>query len=171
MDVELGGRRDVAAPVRRAAHQHQLGDAGGDLGRHDEGGRDIGQRPESAQGDAGGFGVAQCLDQPQDAMLGPHRLGRLRQDEIAETTGAMRPLGIQPVRADRPRAAGIDADVGAAGQFDEGAGVARSRGERHVAGDRHQAQHLELGRGQCQQDGDGVVDAGIGVDDDRARHG
>ena len=103
--------------------------------------------------------------------LGPHLLGRLRQDQIAETARAMRPFGIQPVRADRPRTPGIDADVGAAGEFDEGAGVARGRGERHVAGDRHQPQHLELGRGQCQQDGDGVVNPGIGVDDDRARHG
>ena len=44
--------------------------------------------------------------------------------------------------------------------------------QRHVAGHRDDAEHLQLRRrGQRQQDGDSVVLAGIGVDDDRAGHG
>jgi hypothetical protein len=41
-----------------------------------------------------------------------------------------------------------------------------------IAGDRREAQHLELRRREGEQDREGVVEAGIGVDDDGARrHG
>jgi opacity protein-like surface antigen len=36
-----------------------------------------------------------------------------------------------------------------------------------IAGDRGHAANVEGGRGERGQDGDGVIDAGIGVDDDR----
>jgi hypothetical protein len=68
-------------------------------------------------------------------------------------------------------AAGIDRHLRAASQFADDAGVALGQRQRHVAGHRDDAEHLQLRRrGQRQQDGYGVVLAGIGVDDDRAGH-
>jgi hypothetical protein len=68
-------------------------------------------------------------------------------------------------------AAGIDRHLRAARQFADDAGVALGQRQRHGAGHRDDAEHLQLGRrGQRQQDGDGVVLTGIGVDDDRTGH-
>ena len=62
--------------------------------------------------------------------------------------------------------AGEDLDVRPAGQFADLAGIHLGPRQRHVAGHRRDAKHLELRRGQRQQDRHGVVLAGIGVDDD-----
>ena len=50
------------------------------------------------------------------------------------------------------------------------AGVALGAGQRDVAGDRGEGQDLDLvGRGQGQEDRDGVVLAGVAVEDDAVR--
>ena len=72
----------------------------------------------------------------------------------------------------RALAAGIDRDVGAAGEFDDLQRVAGVLHQADVAGDRDDAEDVEiLGRGEREEDGDGVVLAGVGVDDDLAFHG
>ncbi len=157
--------------MRRAAHQDQLGDTGRDVRCGDEGQRDIGQRAEGAERDALGLGAAQSLDQVEDAVLGAQRRRRGRQDEITEAARAMGTLDVDQPPAERPRAAGIDRQLGAAGQLDDAERVARRRRQRQIAGNRNQPQHIELWRGERQEDRDRVVDPGIGVDDDRARHG
>ena len=64
-------------------------------------------------------------------------------------------------------------DLGLAGQLADDARVLLRQIERHVAGDRRDAEHLDLlGRGEREEDRHGVVLSGIGVDDDLARgHG
>ena len=51
-------------------------------------------------------------------------------------------------------------------QLEDAQGVRRGAVERDVAGDRRERAQVEFGRAQRQQDGDGVVDAGVAVDDD-----
>jgi len=46
--------------------------------------------------------------------------------------------------------------------------IGLGQGQRHIAGDGREAENLQLRRGKRQQDGDGVVQTGIGVDDDAA---
>ena len=48
--------------------------------------------------------------------------------------------------------------------------LAEPPGEGDVAGDGGEAEDIELGRGEGEKDGDGVVLAEVGVDDDLAGH-
>ena len=63
----------------------------------------------------------------------------------------------------RPLGAGIDLDIGTAGQLADAARILFGQRHRHIAGDGRDADDLQLLRaGQRQQDGDGIVLAGIG---------
>ena len=73
-------------------------------------------------------------------------------------------------RTHRLRAAGIDRDPGPASQLQDRARIALGHGQRQIAGDRDEAQYIDFGCGQCQQDRHRVVGAGVGIDDDWARH-
>jgi hypothetical protein len=56
------------------------------------------------------------------------------------------------------------------GQFHQPARVGGGQFQRHVAGDAGDAANVQLaGRGHRQQQGDGIVLAGIAIDDDGAR--
>ena len=108
-------------------------------------------------------------EQVVDAVLLLQRRDRLRHGGAVQAGRAVHVLGGHELARHRPRAAGIDRDVPPARQFHHLAGVQGRARQRHVAGRRHDAEHLQLGRGQRQQDGDRVVLAGIGVDDDLLR--
>ena len=69
-----------------------------------------------------------------------------------------------------PIGAGADGDVAPARQLADHARVAAGQLQRNIAGDGRDAEHLDLGACEGQQDGDGVVLAGIGVDDDGKGH-
>jgi uroporphyrin-III C-methyltransferase / precorrin-2 dehydrogenase / sirohydrochlorin ferrochelatase len=71
----------------------------------------------------------------------------------------------------RPVAAGEHRDVTAARQFADHPRVAAGARQRHVAGHAGDAQQVDLGAGQRQQDRHCVVLARVGVDDDLVRHG
>src|SRR5258708_954068 len=75
----------------------------------------------------------------------------------------------------KARAAGAakHRNVGRPGELDEAQRVLGGEIDRHIAGDSGDAEEVEtLGLGEGEQDGDGVVLAGIGIDDDLgARHG
>ena len=62
-----------------------------------------------------------------------------------------------------------DRDVGAIGDLEQSQRVARADGRVRVAEHRRQTDHLELGRCQGVEDGHGIVDAGVGVDQDASR--
>ena len=107
------------------------------------------------------------LDDHVDGMPVGQRHGGLGQH------GAVRPLSpctysaVSSGRRIGRGAAGMDRDVAAAGQRQDLPRVALGPRQRHVAGDRGDRQDLDLvGRAQRQQDGDGVVLAGVAVEDD-----
>ena len=74
-------------------------------------------------------------------VLQRHR--RLGQVRAVEAGLAVHVLGGDQLAHQRPDGAGIDLDVGLAGQFADLAGVLLGQPERHVAGDGGDAEHLE----------------------------
>ena len=127
---------------------------------------DVGERPERAQRDRAARLVHQRLDDEIDGILFLQRHRRLRQIRPVETGLAVHLLGGDQFAHQRPDRSGIDLDVRPAGEFADLAGVLLGQLQRHVAGDGCDAEHLQFGAAERQQDGDGVVLAGIGVDDD-----
>ena len=94
---------------------------------------------------------------------------RLGQVDAVEAGPAVDVLGGDQVAPHRPLAAGIDRHIAAAGELDHLQGVLGVLVEADIAGDRDDAEHVEfVRRGERQQDGDGVVLTGVGVDDDLA---
>ena len=69
----------------------------------------------------------------------------------------------------RAVAASIDLHVWPSCHFADLAGILGRQRQGHVSGDGCDAEYLQFGAGEGQQDGNGVVLAGVGVDDDRAR--
>ena len=68
-----------------------------------------------------------------------------------------------------PRAAGVDRHLGPACQIPDPAGIVLGPGQRHVARDGGDAEQIEFfGRGEREQEGDGVVLARVAVDDQRS---
>ena len=68
------------------------------------------------------------------------------------------------------RARGAQGDLGQArwpAQRDQAGGVARRVGERRVARDHRQRQDVEFGRAPGEQQRQGIVDAGIGIENCR----
>ena len=95
----------------------------------------------------------------------------LGQVRAVEPGLAMHVLGGDQRAHHGPDRAGEDPGLRPAGEFADLARVLLGQRQRHVAGDGGDAEHLELRAGERQQDGDGVVLAGVGVDDDLARAG
>jgi hypothetical protein len=71
---------------------------------------------------------------------------------------------------ERAVGAGGDRDVVAAGELEDAQRVGRGLRERLVAGDRRDAEQLDLGTGEREQHRHRVVVAGIAVEQDRYRH-
>ena len=70
------------------------------------------------------------------------------------------------VAQERAGATGIDGDVGPVGEETDFAGVGLGEVEGDVAGDGGDGEKVEFGRGgDREQDGDGVIDTGVAVDD------
>ncbi len=69
-------------------------------------------------------------------------------------------------------ASGEDRNINFASYLADNAGISGGVVQRHIARDGDDSQHLDiLGAGQRQQDRDGIILSGIGVDDDLAGHG
>ena len=138
VDVELGGRRDIAHLEIGPAHQDDLLHTGHDVGRAAETVRgDVRQRPEGAERDGLRRRAAQRLDQEIDGMAVLQGHGRLGQRDPVETGLAMDVFrrDQRPYPAARPQAC-KDADVAPSGQFADDARVSSGSGPAHVAGDR-----------------------------------
>ena len=110
----------------------------------------------------------QRLDDEVDRMLLLQRHVRLRQVGAVQAGLAMHLLGGDQRPHQRADGAGENPGFGPAGQLADLARVLLGQLQRHVAGDGGDPQHLELGAGQRQQDGEGVVLPRVGVDDDLA---
>jgi hypothetical protein len=179
-EVELGGRADVAGHRDGAAHDHDAAGPREPSRIPGERGGQIGERSEGHHGQLG----APPIDRVQNHFGGRSRLnGR-------ERLGIARP----PVRLDEPvevpepilavdvaggdqrapeRGFGPPGDrrhrVGGAHREDT-AGVGGGPVDRYVAGDHGDRLDARLRRGQGEEDGQRVVDAGIGVDQEVAAH-
>ncbi len=172
IDVELGSRGDVADLEIGARHHHDLADPRRDVGSLDQRHADVGERPEGAERDRSRLLAAQRVDDVVDAVLRLERLLRLRQVGAVEPGRPVDMLGGDQHPAHRPLAAGIDRHLRAAGELDHLQRIPGILGEADIAADRDDAEDVELlRRGQGEEDRDGVVLAGVGVDDDLARHG
>ena len=169
-DVVLGRRRHVAALEVAAAHEHDALQPRRDLGRTAQGQRDVGLWREGDQADAVDGLAQQRLDQPVDRVRG---LGwALRRCPVpAVDAGLAVDLGHRARRAQqRALRAGIDRHVATARELQDAARVVGRLCHRHIARDRRDAQQLELGRAEGHQQGQRVVLAGIGVDDQAVHH-
>ena len=82
----------------------------------------------------------------------------------------MKVTGFDRRAHERSLASGKNGYLGSTGDLANHAGVARSQRSAHVAGYRGDAQQLKLGRCECQQQRDTVIDTGIAIDDDSS-HG
>ncbi len=173
IDVELGGRRDVAALEERAAHQHDFAQRAANLWRFDQRGRDVRQRAERAQRHAVRRRAAQRIDEVRHRMAGRERRARLVQFDTFEPRLAVHVRGRHELAHERARAACIDGQrLRAAGPVADDPRIAFGQVERHVARDGGQRAHVEpVLRAEREQDRDGVVLARIGIDDHRAARG
>jgi hypothetical protein len=170
VDVELGRGGDVAALETAAAHQDDLGHAGDDVGGALEGGGDVGEGAEGAEGDqACGVG-AEGVDEVVDGVLVLQGMGRLGQRDAVEAGLAVDVFGGDELAFQGAVCACVDGGLVAA-EFDDLAGVPLGEGQGHVPGDGGEGKDLKLRAGEGEEDGDGVVLAGVGVDDDLAGHG
>ena len=129
--------------------------------------RDIGQRPERHQRQAG-RGVGEAQDRV-DRVFALGRAARRRIAAIAEAVAAVKPVRVLVRAQQRRGGADEDGDVDA-GDLGGQQRVARRLFDADVAGDNGQPQHAHVGRGKRHQDRDGVVGGGVGVDEEIA-HG
>ena len=86
-----------------------------------------------------------------------------------EAALAVHVRGDRALAHERPVGAAVDRDVAAAGELEHAQGVRGRLLDRLVAADGRDADELELGRGEREQERDRVVVAGIAVEDDRGR--
>ena len=156
VDVELSRRRDVAEPDR-APHGHDLAHVGEDRRVLDDGQRDIGEGPKGHQRD----GFRRRRERIHQKI---HRMGRFRRSARLGQVGAVDPrrpvdvFGGLRLAHHGPRAAGVDRHLGPACQIPDPAGIVLGPGQRHVARDGGDAEQIEFfGRGEREQEGDGVV--------------
>ena len=170
VDVEFGGRGGVPTFEEPAPHEHDSGDVSRDVGRLPESRTEIGERSERAQGEAR-RGSCRLDDEVDGMAVG--RCGRRVWCVGPVDPGlAVDVLGGDERSDHRPVAAGIDGNIGASGQLGHHERIASGQFERNIAGHRRNAEDIQLlGRCQRQQQRNGVVLAGICIDDDRHRHG
>ena len=163
VEVELGGGGDVARLRESAAHDDDPSGALEQARLAGLGEGEIGQGRHRDHGDPGLLPQAahQVVDRvPRGLARGRRQLG------LAETGGAVEVGGAQGPAPQRPRRAGVHRDVAAAGELGDPEGVGDPGGQRHVAAGNGDPPDLELGRGEGEQDGHGVVDAGVDIEYD-----
>ncbi len=180
VEVELGGRRDVAGHRDRAAHDHDAAGPAEPPGVLLEGERQVGQRPQGHDGQLGSPAICRVQNHFRSR---PHLngVGRLRVaglpvglDEALEVAEPV--LAMHLVRGDqRP----LERGRGAAGERrrrigrgdrEDAAGVRGRAIHRDVAGDGGDGLDARVGRAQGEQDRQRVVDAGVGVDQEVLGH-
>ena len=161
-DVVFRRRRHIALAAGRAAHHHAAADPLRELRIALERKRDVGERAERHQGEAG-----LRLREAQDRVDGMLALGLAlwrRIVAIAEAVFAMEPMRVIMRAVERLVRAGEDGDVGIADLGGQQRVLGRLL-EADIAGDGRQAEHPDVGLGERHDDRDGVVGGGVGVDE------
>ena len=170
IDVELRPWRAVAERGKGTAHGNDPADAARDIRMLDERQRNIGHRPDGADGDL--FAGIHCRtcgshDELHRIFFFRHNPAGLDQRIIESADAGI--FAKHLLAHQRPAGAGIDRHATPAAQANQLAGIDDGVVQRHVAGNDGQAQNLDLRRGERHQDGGGVIDAGIRIDDDLMR--
>ena len=168
-DVGLGGGRHVAGRERGAAHDRHAADEAGQLGAEAERDREVGQRADGDDLDLAGTRL-----RAGDDLLGgaDRRVARdvARVARVALAVVAVHVVGVAVRAADqRVRRAHRDGHVGQPGHRERVRGVARRGLDLDVAPDGARGHHLDRRVQGGVEDGNGVIDARVDVEDDRRR--
>jgi len=167
--VEFGQGRGVALVADRSPHDDHVLDCLHEAGLLAEGESEVG---EGANGNDGDLSRRRhdVFDEEIDSVLGDGLGGGGRKLGVAQTGVAVGLGGKQGGLHQGSVAALGHRNVTGLCQFQDGEGVDHTLIGGAVAMDNRQPFEREFGRGQCQEDGGGVVDAGIGIDKDALRH-
>ena len=164
-DVELGGCGDIAAFRPRPAHDDHRPQSLGQPPITPHRQRQIGHRPQDGHGHRP-FGPAH--DQVHDGV-GRRPVAddarRLERLQVAQSLGPVK--GARPRRRpfQRPFRPAEHRRVLAPGDLAYDQRIALGQAAGDVARDRGYGQHLQLGRGEGQEQRHGVVHAGVAIDD------
>jgi hypothetical protein len=169
VDIGFGGGGDVAAG-NRAAHDDDFADERDDGGVLFDGESDVGERADGDERDL----VRSGVDELDDEIGGEARVGMAaagRKLDIGEAVAAIPEPGGDEFPEKRMERARGDGNVAAAGEGGELEGVFEALAGGDVAGDDGDGLNLEFGRMQGEKDGESIVGAGIGINDDFAGRG
>ena len=166
-DVRLGHRSCVARHAECAAHDHHLLCPFHDSRLDGEGQGQVGQRPESHDGDLSRLGLHQVDDQLRrsGSVWGGREFVR-GSITVAKPVFAVdeRRRGM---RRPEQRHAGADADRNLLSiELLEDSDVCSRPRSGTVPEDRSHGDDLDLGRNKCVEHRQGIVDSGVRVDDD-----
>ena len=164
IDVEFGGWRDVATLEIAASHHHDPADplcnVRGLAQRHGN----VGQGANRRDGHAAAFLGPDGVDQEIDGMPVLKRGRRGRQDRAVEAGTAMYMLSCHEASRQRLLCAGKDGHVGTAGKVADLARILLRQGQRYIAGNGCDPQHIEFRAGKGKQHGHRVVLPRIRID-------
>ena len=166
-DVRLGGRRDVALVIERAAHDGEpLAGAPGARGSSDSASATFVSGPVATSSTSPGRSRAVSTKQPRGVALG-RRARRGRQLRVAQPALAVHDRERQVLADERPARALRDLHVGVPAELEHRERVLGRLLDVDVAHHRRRADQRHLGRGERVQDRQRVVDAGVDVEDQR----
>lgn len=173
-DIELGGRRHVAAAIDGSAQANEPFEQAEEIGAAFASPLDVGERPQRQQRDFIG-GHADKFSQHAARIADVVQIGHfnLQVAEAVGTVDSRDQLAHRIERRDFHRNIRCEpAQAGPLGRIevlDDGMDVARGRAARHAAGRRGQANQVDLRIEQRHSDRQGVTNTGIGVDNQLVR--
>ena len=146
-DVELGGRSDIPLGDRAAHQDDALGPRVGMQGEQE---RDVRERADRDQRHRP-LGAADPLCKEVDGVLRDRLALRRRQIGAVEARLAVDVRGDELLAHERPVRPCGNRDVSASGELEHADRIRGRLVERLVAGDRRDAEELDLGRGEREQ--------------------
>ena len=170
VNVELCRRCDIAHLEIGPAHQHDLLHAADDIGRLFKRHRDVGQGAKRAQGHRMRGLTPQGFNNEINAMLCLQRHRRIGQLRAIQPRLPMHIFRRDQLALDRAVAARVNPRLWLSSQFTDDPAVLFGELQGHIACHGRHPQNLQLGTGQRQQNGKGIVLPGVSVDDDLAGH-
>jgi hypothetical protein len=153
----------------RATHHHHPAETIGQAGIQAQRERQIGQWAEHDQQQPARVATTQADDRQRGVFgLGGSSGGQIA--DIAKAVQAVNMAGVRRRAQQLHRAAGIHRNVDA-GDFAQLHGIGHGVRQADVSGRNGQADHLMVWRGKSHQQGQRVVHAGVGVDQQRDTRG
>ena len=169
--VELRRGSDISALEIGTRHHHDAADAGGDVGRLDQGHGEIGHGGKGHDVHFAGLRGAQRLHDEVHSVLLARLRRRRRQDVSIQAGRAVHVVGDDQLAPDGLRTSGEHGNVCAVRELQNLERVDDGVVEPDIACCGHQAQDLKgLGRGQHHHDGCRFVLPGVGGNDHLGWH-